>query len=393
MISLGQSTLTSNHDISSHLRKCKARLGVFTVLVFMTTVGIQPCAWALNQIIKPYQSVRSAGMGGVRMTTGLYDENFFGNPARATANPRSRFTLLQLTPFEYTLDTLAAQGSIISGTDPLGVAADNAGKNLHDRFQLILPAYYHAAVRGRKMAVAIGMIVSAQVDANLRQSYQTDLSGIADIGPAITIARQFLRDDRLSVGITTHLIYRVSFRPNYGLVDYVSGNPLSISSLGGEGAMLDFDIGGTYDIAKIGAFHLNAALAMQNILGGGYSNLGLKPFNLSTAPQTQPRSLGLGGSLTRDHWGVFKDTTLALEATDIFNNANGSFFRLLHLGVETNWKSIAIRLGMNQGYWTAGLGLDLRFVTLNLSSYGEEMGLNAGTQEDRRYTADLGFHF
>ena len=50
-------------------------------------LALSPSAHALDQIIRPYQSVRSAGMGGVRITTGLYDENFFNNPARVTANP------------------------------------------------------------------------------------------------------------------------------------------------------------------------------------------------------------------------------------------------------------------------------------------------------------------
>ena len=37
---------------------------------------------------------RSDAMGETRITTGLYDENFFNNPARVTANPRFRFTIV-----------------------------------------------------------------------------------------------------------------------------------------------------------------------------------------------------------------------------------------------------------------------------------------------------------
>lgn len=364
-------------------------LGSLAILGSCLTI---PSAWALDQIIRPYQSVRSAGMGGVRMGTGLYDENFFGNPARVTANPHSRFTILNLTAAEFTAATLSAGASVASGTAPLSVAANSAGQNLHDRLQLILPAYYHAAIEDRKTAFAIGMIASIQMDADLRQSYQTNFGGVADIGPAITVGRKFLPEDNLSVGVTAHFIYRLAASPTYGLFDYIRGVPLTLTSLGGDGMMLDFDIGGTYHIIKWGEFDVNAALAFQNILGGSYSNLGISLMNLSSRPAAQPRSMGLGGSLTRPTWGNFTDTVFALESTDIFNNGNGSLFRTLHMGGETHWRSIALRLGLNQGYWTAGVGFDFRFFTMDLASYGEEMGLNAGTLEDRRYTLNLGFH-
>jgi hypothetical protein len=351
-----------------------------------------PSAWALDQIIRPYQSVRSAGMGGVRMITGLFDENFFGNPARVTANPHSRFTLLNVTPLEITPATLSAGSSVAAGTSPLTVAANSAGQNLHDRMQIIFPAYYHAAIEDRKMAFAIGMIASFQMDANLRQSYQTNFGGVADIGPAVTLGRKFLADDKLSVGLTAHFIYRVAASPTYGLIDYIRGVPLTLTNLGGDGAMIDFDLGGTYEITKWGDFNINAGVAMQNVLGGSYSNLGISFLNLSSRPPAQPRSIGVGGSLSRATWGAFTNTVAALEFTDILNNGNGSIFRTIHIGGETHWKSFAVRLGLNQGYWTAGLGVDFRFITLDLASYGEEMGLNAGTLEDRRYTLNLGLH-
>lgn len=349
-------------------------------------------SWGLDQIIRPYQSVRSAGMGGVRMLTGLYDENFFGNPARVTANPHSRFTLIDITPIEFTAATLSAGSSVLSGTAPLTVAANSAGQNLHNRLQIIFPAYYHAAIEDRKMAFAIGLVASVQMDASLRQSYQTNFGGVADVGPAITVGRKFLADDKLSVGVTAHLIYRAAANPNYGLIDYIRGVPLTLTSIGGDGAMLDFDLGGTYEVIKWGEFNVNAGLAFQNLLGGTYSNLGLSLLNVSTKPPAQARSMALAGSLSRPVWGNFTDTVFALEFTDIFNAGGGSLFRTIHMGAESHWRSIAVRLGLNQGYWTAGIGFDFRFFTLNIASYGEELGLNAGVLEDRRYTLNFGFH-
>ena len=361
-------------------------------ILFGISLGLCDTAFALDQIVRPYQSVRSAGMGGVRMTTGLYDENFFNNPARVTANPRSKFTILDLLPAEVTAATMSAAGSVISGTNPLNVAATNAGKNIHDRFQLILPAYYRAATEDRKFAFAIAFITSVQVDADLRQSYQTNFGGIADVGPAITVGRKFLEDDALSVGLTAHLTYRMASSPTYSLLNFVSGTTPSLSTIGGDGAMVDFDLGGTYHITKLGEFDISAAAAMQNVLGGTYTNIPLSVLNNGSRPPAQARSIGLGGSASRESWGVFTNTVFALEFTDILNSGAGSLFRLIHLGGETHWRSIAVRLGLNQGYWTAGIGFDFGFFTLNASTYGEELGLNAGVLEDRRYALNFGFH-
>ena len=56
-----------------------------------------------------------------------------------------------------------------------------------------------------------------------------------------------------------------------------------------------------------------------------------------------------------------------------------------HLGAETKLTRIfSIRAGLNQGYLTAGLGIDLPVVKVDLATYGEELGGNAGVLEDRR---------
>lgn len=61
------------------------------------------------------------------------------------------------------------------------------------------------------------------------------------------------------------------------------------------------------------------------------------------------------------------------------------FGKKLHLGVEISLLNIDIRAGVNQGYWTAGLGLGFGFLDLDLATYGVETGATVGQSEDRRY--------
>jgi len=348
-------------------------------------------ALAMDQITRPYQSVRSFGMGGTKITNGLYDDNFFGNPARVVANPTSKFTFIEMTPIDINTRTLNAVSAI--SANPSNAIANLAGNNLHERFELVTPAYYLAATGERKFALAFGMLSSVQIDINLRQSYRLNLGAVADAGPALTLGYKLLHDDALAIGLTTHLSYRVSTSPNYSLMDYLAGSGPSLTSLAGQGSMVDFDFGGTYQLTQIKDFDITLGAAIQNLLGGDYSNLSLLPLGFASGPVTQPRSYGVGIAATRAVWGSFTYTSLALEASDILNNRDGSIFRLIHIGAETRWHSIIARLGLNQGYFTAGLGLDFRFLTLNFATYGEELGLNVGTYEDRRYAFSLGLHF
>ncbi|MFZ9596664.1 MAG: hypothetical protein ACO3A2_11385 [Bdellovibrionia bacterium] len=349
-------------------------------------------ALALDPIIRPYQSARSAGMGGVRMTTGLYDENFFNNPARVMANPETKFTLFEFMPVDTSANSLSVLQNV-SGTSNLGnTLGALSGKVLHTRTQVVMPAFYLASNEDRDYAFAFGLVGSFQLDSVLERSYRLGSSLIGDIGPAFTFGHSFLADDSLSIGVTAHLTYRVSATPNYGIVDYLSGNSFSLSGISGNGSMFNFDLGATYDFAEWNDFEFSAALAIQNLLPGTYGNLPIKFLNLSSLPTEQPTSIGLGLSVSREELGFLEETTFAIEATDLLNNPNGSFFKNLHLGLETHWKALAARVGLNQGYWTAGLGLDFHYLTLNLATYAEEMSLNTGILEDRRYALSLGVH-
>ena len=87
---------------------------------------------------------------------------------------------------------------------------------------------------------------------------------------------------------------------------------------------------------------------------------------------------------------AFDSYLIALEFTDIGNNDKASIYKTVHFGTEERWKFIALRAGINQGYFTGGFGFDLKFLELNFATYGEELGLNPGVIEDRRYAAEIG---
>jgi hypothetical protein len=360
------------------------------VALSLAILAVGTDALALDNIIRPYQSARGAGMGGLRITSGLYDENFFGNPARAAANPKWKVSLLDLT-VETTPSTIDTIGDLAGGGDTLNKIADTAGTNNHGRIQTVFPAVYIPRLFGGKNSIAIGLIANTQFDVDLRRSYQLDPRSITDIGPAVTFARSFM-NDRLAVGVTGHATYRLATREGYSFVDLIRGSSISPTQSGGQGAHIDFDVGSTYDLPIVipGEVIISTAVSINHLLGGNYSNLGLELVDgMEGKPRPQPRSLGFGAAARKAQLWKFSDAMVGLEFLDIGNNPDGSLFRTVHLGGELRYGVLAPRLGINQGYFAGGLGINLKVLEIDLATYGEEMSLNVGGLQDRRYVAKI----
>src|SRR5262245_19629290 len=81
-------------------------------------------ASAYAPIIREYQSTRSVGMGGLRYTTGIFEDNFFANPARSADNPENLFQLPKFT-LEAGSDAIKTASKMLkSDSDGLSKFAD-----------------------------------------------------------------------------------------------------------------------------------------------------------------------------------------------------------------------------------------------------------------------------
>ena len=355
------------------------------IALILFTVSFQN-AFASNEIIRPYQSLRSAGMGGVKTTTGLYDENmYWGNPARATQNPKFRFQFID-PMFEINPNSISTIGSLVSanGSDAMvSGMTGSAGKNNHARIQMTFPSIYFAPSESNKLAFGLGLMLSTQTNFGLEQNYSITAPTYVDAGLNFNIARKFLDEDALSVGINAHAMYRVAVNATYSFVDFIRGTSLNILDQAGKGGALDFDIGGTYDLPiTLGIFKLTAGGSVNNVLGGNYD----KFTGNSSPPPSQFRTFNVGLAAKTPSLFMFSDAIFALEFNDIGpNNMYGSLFRLLHLGGEVKFSVLRPRLGFYQGYIAAGVGVDLGFFTIDAATYGEELSYNTGGQEDRRF--------
>lgn len=375
------------------MRNLKKVALTLTSTAVLSTLVLSSQSFALDQIIRPYQSARSSGMGGLKYTTGIYDENFFANPARAADNPTWRIDILN-TNLEINSGSIENVDKLSDGGNSVANAASTTGTNNHLRFQNVLPAIYIPRAFSSKHSVAIGLIQSMQADIDIRRNISVDPTAIMDIGPAATYARRFLKEEKLAVGITGHVAYRVSTKDTFSTIQYLKDGKFNFKNYAGEGMHYDFDLGSTYDVPwKPAGFQFQGAFAINNILGGKYKNLKADFVSGETGKVTpQPRTFNGGVSASREALFGLGKVTVAFEIQDVGNNANGSLFRTFHLGSELNLKDwVMVRAGINQGYLCAGVGFDLPVLKIDLATYGEEMSLNVGGLEDRRYAIRIGF--
>jgi hypothetical protein len=71
-----------------------------------------------------------------------------------------------------------------------------------------------------------------------------------------------------------------------------------------------------------------------------------------------------------------------------------TFWTSLHLGAEVRLLSIfKLRAGINQGYITAGAGVHLLFLDVNVAYFGRELGSFAGAKQSQGLTAEVAIRF
>ena len=206
------------------------------ISAFLTISFTTSSAFAFDHIIRPYQSVRTSGMGGVFETTGLYDQNFFGNPARVTANPTWRLTL-----FDPMVETdsrrVSHVNAITSSGNTVQQVSETAGSDNHLRLQTTMPAWYLPPSDHRRWAMAVALITSTQLDLGLGNNYDIDDQAYHRHRSCVHFR---LRISRRSLAVRRRdrsfdLPYE--FESPYTIPDLLNGTSFSPKIIGGEGTI------------------------------------------------------------------------------------------------------------------------------------------------------------
>ncbi len=127
-------------------------------------------------------------------------------------------------------------------------------------------------------------------------------------------------------------------------------------------------------------------LSITDIGGTKYSKVDVQGSAKGT-PEPELPSVNMGLSIKPYQ----TPASYVLLAADVHSiNQPYSFSKKLNFGSEFGYsRIIKLQLGLHQGYLTAGMQFDVRFLKIRLATYAEEVGSTAGTLEDRRYVLQL----
>jgi len=150
------------------------------------------------------------------------------------------------------------------------------------------------------------------------------------------------------------------------------------------------DLGSTPIIYKTSSFETVRSYLGTNLVfpeGNAVSDNYLIPMTVNAGVAFSPVWGNSGSAL---------DLVVHTEIRDLvaFFEGEGDVLTHLHVGAELGlWDRIALRGGLNQGYATFGLGLELKFVELDLAYFTRELGDSYGAIPSSGFAVELALRF
>ena len=273
-----------------------------------------------------------------------------------------------------------------TASDILDLVEANTGKDLFGSLQWTP----HLVTR----SFGFGLGAYAEANAAWHRQISVDFRTVLDVVAPISYATNFL-DDRLSLGLTLKARAKLGVDDEFNLDDIKS---LSNDSNDGSPKLDDYLFAGQGFGGDIGllfspedTFNTTLGLVVTDVGGTPLKKLP-DAGELAGAPDLVLPSVSVGLSMTPWQAGGWKLTTSA-DMQSI--NQDTSSSKKLALGAELGYKKLLrLQAGLYQGYLTGGLHTDLSLFgkslfSLSLISYAIEQGAYAGSDQARRYAAQI----
>lgn len=333
-----------------------------------------------EELAEPNTSVRALGMGNAYSAVVRDKDSIFYNPAGLARVQGVNLTLFNLRLGADGRDVYDIYNRAKDATNYADTLRAFYGKNLWlgggARAALTAPGFGFAAYDSAEVAAHL----SNPAFPNLNFRYTNDLGyalGLAvDIFPTVHVGVVGQRITRTGakqpIGLTT-----LGTLSNQALLDQISNRGTGYSA--SAGLLLGVP---------------TPTLPRVSIV---WKNMGQTTFTHEAglrAPPAIDNEIVVGGSLDIDLPLVTITPSFDYKHA---TNMNEVAQKKIHLGLEVDLPLFAVRGGLHQGYYTAGVGADIGLLRVDAATYGVELGEYPGQKEDRRYvieaTIELGFDF
>ncbi len=368
----------------------------FLVTLFLSTSGLSAASQALAGDVKwTHYGVRPLGMGNAYVAVADDYNALFYNPAGIARLKEWDGEFLNPT-----LEMSNKTSTFISDAQSLagGSAGDEASVIQLLESQTGNVQHIAFGLTPHLVFPGFGFGIGAEISSTMVFHRYPTIE--LDVGPRVTIpfvfAKNFL-EDRLSIGLGVKALLRGGIEHEFSIQDiqaFTSKKSEDGETDEEEGPKLsDYVIGGIGYGTDFGLL-FTPIKPMEPTIGLSITDVGGTPFEKTDiggealgAPATRMPSVNVGYSMKPWQSGNWYWLT-SIDAHSI--NQPFSFSKKLNLGTEFSLGSILkVQGGLHQGYWTGGMQFDVGILCLRFVSYAEEMGVVAGSVEDRRYALQL----
>lgn len=340
---------------------------VFFLILFLGQIGFADSMYNLHL------NARSQAMGGtsIAYTSGV--DALFQNASALSKIDGYVFDIARVnaaasTNSQRLLDQMKNQGSTLSAADLQGLYGENYFADISAHSGMVIPRFGFAFFSNNFMTEVFNNPVYPTFNINFLSEY-----GYL-VGTSIPITSD------LSFGIAGRHIQRWSGDEDILVSDLIGTNEKDLI----DNRFQDKGVGDALDLSLSQNFpssNLNLSLSWKDV-----GNTAFKTTS-GNGPERQEENLSFGAAKT-DTLGFF-DMTYAFEYNHI--RQSGPLVKKLHLGAEASIGLLDLRVGLNQGYLTYGVGIDLWLFRLDAAAYSEEIGVGSSLAKSDRYQATLTF--
>ncbi|MEI6080543.1 MAG: hypothetical protein WCQ53_07915, partial [bacterium] len=271
--------------------------------------------------------------------------------------------------------------------NPIDNLTPYLGQNLHLGGTASIPNWVR---HNFGMALLLGDVKN---DTTLRRNVAVEAveNIVVDSGLIFGFSHGFLQD-RLSIGADVKFLVRGAGALTMDAVQLYTKKAFNFKDIGGYGFGVDGDLGAMYTFNKVAFFVPTVGLTINNI---GETKFPTRFENNSGVGDLSNqfrlrRSVGLGSKFELPSMWRFSKWIFAFDVNQI--GLEGSMFKKIHLGTEALlFNFFGLRGGINQGYFTFGLTLNIPIMQIDFYTYGEELGSSAGSKGDRRIGLQVSF--